>query len=143
MPSEIRPMADNEIDTVLDIWQKENPIVHSFLDDEFLIDVKEKAKQTIMKSKVFVAAENSEILGFIAVSGNFIEYLFVKSDFQKKGPGKALLKPIKKIFWSLMVKVYQKNTNAVAFFEKQYFFARDKMDNAETGECELCMEWIR
>ena len=74
---------------------------------------------------------------------NFVEYLFVSSDFQKQGIGKALLKHIKNIFWSLMVKVYQKNTSAVSFFEKQFFFVRDKMNNADTGECELCMEWIR
>ncbi len=136
-------MKNDELDDVMKIWENENPNVHSFLDDEFLASSINKAEEIIKRSKVFVAEKEDKIVGFTALSGNFVEYLFVSSDFQKQGIGKALLKHVKNIFWSLMIKVYQKNNSAVSFFEKQFFFVRDKMDNADTGECELCMEWIR
>ncbi|MCR5261089.1 MAG: GNAT family N-acetyltransferase [Candidatus Gastranaerophilales bacterium] len=136
-------MSEKDTDEIMEIWLSENMLVHSFMSNDLIMKNKERTEQLIKKSKVFVCEKDNEILGFISLSGNYIDCLYVKSKSQRQGIGKALMKHCKNIFWSLMIKVYQQNENAVSFFEKQSFFVRDKMDNAETGETELFMEWIR
>lgn len=143
MPIKIREMNEQDIEIIVSIWLEETIKAHPFLSEDYWKNNLEKNKQSILKSKVFVYTEDNEIQGFISLSGNYIEHLIVKVDYQKKGIGKALIKHCKNIFWSLMTKIYQENRNAVIFFEKQTFFVRDKMDNADNGNCQLFMEWIR
>lgn len=143
MQTNIREMKAEDIDKVMDIWLSENITSHFFLSENFWQKEFEKAKERILKSKVFISEEENNIQGFISLSGNYIEYLFVKSNYQRNGIGRKLLKHCKNIFWSLMLKVYEENSYAVNFFDKQTFYVRDKMDNAETGKSEIFMEWIR
>ena len=143
MTTKIRVMQKKDIDTIMDIWLQENISAHNFIDEKYWKTNKDKIQNQILKSKIFVYEDENEIKGFIGLSGNYIEGLFVKSKYQRRGIGKELLKHCKGIFWSLILKVYSENKAAVSFYEKNSFFRRDKMDNAETGKTELYMEWIK
>ena len=143
MTTKIRVMKEEDIDTIMDIWIQENISAHNFIDEKYWKTNKDKVQNQILKSKTFVYEDENEIKGFIGLSGNYIEGLFVKSQYQRRGIGKELLKHFKGIFWSLILKVYSENEAAVNFYEKNSFFQRDKMDNAETGKTELYMEWIK
>lgn len=143
MISNIKEMDINELEEVMDIWLTENHSVQSFLSENYILEYHDRIKHLLKKSKVFIYKNNKEIQGFISLSGNYIDCFYVKSKYQGQGIGKALIKHCKGIFWSLMIKVYQQNQNAISFLEKQSFFVRDKMDNAETGQTELFLEWIR
>jgi len=143
MTTKIRVMKEEDIDTIMDIWLQENISAHNFIDEKYWKTNKDKVQNQILKSKTFVYEDEDEIKGFIGLSGNYIEGLFVKSQYQRNGIGKELLKHCKEIFWSLILKVYSENEAAVSFYEKNSFFQRDKMDNAETGKTELYMEWIK
>lgn len=143
MTTKIRVMKEEDIDTIMDIWIQENISAHNFIDEKYWKTNKDKVQNQILKSKTFVYEDENEIKGFIGLSGNYIEGLFVKSQYQRRGIGKELLKHCKEIFWSLILKVYSENEAAVNFYEKNAFFQRDKMDNAETGKTELYMEWIK
>lgn len=143
MTNNIEEMTENDTKEITEIWLSENMLVHSFISEDLLIKMKERTEAGLSKSKVFLIRNEQEIEGFIALSGNYIEHLYVKEKYHRNGIGKALLKHCKGIFWSLMTKVYLQNKNAVEFFDSQSFFVRDKTDNAETGETELFLEWIR
>ena len=143
MTTKIRVMKEEDIDSIMDIWIQENISAHNFIDEKYWKTNKDKVQNQILKSKTFVYEDENEIKGFIGLSGNYIEGLFVKSQYQRRGIGKELLKHCKEIFWSLILKVYSENEAAVNFYEKNAFFQRDKMDNAETGKTELYMEWIK
>ena len=143
MKNNIREMLSEEINEVVDIWYKENISSHPFIPSKSFEDNIERTKNKFLKSKVYICRNEIEIQGFICLSGNYIDSLFVKSEYRRQGIGKSLLKHCKSIFWSLMSKIYMQNETAVKFFENQSFFVRDKMDSAETGKTELFMEWIR
>ena len=143
MTTKIRAMKEDDINDVMDIWLAENLSAHHFIAENYWKNNKNKVQSLILKAKTFVYEEDEEIKGFIGLSGNYIEGLFVKSEYQRNGIGKELLKHCKNIFWSLILKVYSENEAAVNFYEKNSFFERDKMDNADTGKTELYMEWIR
>ena len=139
----IREMKSDEIDIILDIWLKANITSQPLIDENFWYRSIEKIKTQIVKEKVYIYELNEEIVGIIVLSGNYINYLCVKDKYKRQGIGKALIKHCKNNFWSLILKVYNENTTAIEFLKSQYFFVRDKMNNAETNQCELSMEWIR
>lgn len=139
----IRTMREDDIDKVMEIWYQENITAHSFIDKPFWKSSFDNVKKNISKSKIYIKEQDGEIIGFIGLSGNYIEALFVKSNFQCKGIGKELLDYCKKIFWSLNLKVYEDNKSAVKFYEKNFFSVCDKMNNYQTNFPELYMEWIK
>lgn len=143
MNNTIREFQTSDIDAVMKIWLDEVVDAHDFIDRSYWHNSSDAVKSRILNSKCYVYQNNEEIQGFVSLSGNYIQYLFVKSGNKRTGIGKSLLKFCKNIFWCLMVKVYENNTSAVGFFEEQLFYTRDRMNNAETQKCELCMEWNR
>ena len=112
MTTKIRVMKEEDIDSIMDIWIQENISAHNFIDEKYWKTNKDKVQNQILKSKTFVYEDENEIKGFIGLSGNYIEGLFVKSQYQRRGIGKELLKHCKGIFWSLILKVYSENEAA-------------------------------
>ncbi len=139
----IREMQEADLADVMEIWLNENINSHDFIEEEYWKNKHSRMQDSLSKAKVFVWDEGDGIKGFIALSGNYIEGLFVKSEHQRQKIGTALLNHCKNIFWSLIMHIYQENQRAVNFCEKHDFFVRDRMNNAETNACELFMEWIR
>ena len=143
MTNNIRIADEKEISDIMKIWVSENISAHNFIEKKYWENNTQKTTDLIKKSKTFIYEKNGEIIGFISLSGNYINNICIKKEHQRNGIGKKLLVHCKNIFWSLIVRVYFENNQAVSFFEKNSFFERDKINNAETEKCELCMEWIK
>lgn len=63
----------------------------------------------------------NRIIGFIGLNQEYIEGIFVDANYHNKGIGTELIQKAKSIRNRLILKVYQKNLNAIQFYKKNEF----------------------
>ncbi len=82
-------------------------------------------------------------MGFIGLDKEHIEGIFVLDQYQKRGIGKALLNHVKAKKEHLSLNVYQKNLNAIFFYQREGFCVQYEDVDKNTGEKEYRMVWNR
>ena len=87
--------------------------------------------------------DTRQIDGFIGLTGNHIEGIFVAKAARSKGVGKALLDHAKLLKPSLTLNVYQKNERALAFYRREQFAVQSEGIDEDTNEAEIQMLWTR
>jgi len=139
----IRKLKENDIDQVMRIWLDVNTQTHYFISEQYWLEQFNNIKQIIPQAEVYVYEKKDEILGFIGLSGNYIEGLFVSILAQSTGIGRQLLLFVKQIKKTLSLKVYQKNDRAIQFYLRENFIVQSKDIDKNTGEQEFLMKWRR
>lgn len=118
----IRKYNDNEIPTLVNIWEQSSRIAHPFLTEEFTLMVKQAMKETYLpNSNTWVYVEANNILGFISMIENEIGGLFVSPEHHAKGIGTALVNHMKQFHKNLEVEVFDQNKIGKPFYEKYGF----------------------
>ena len=84
-----------------------------------------------------------QIDGFIGLTENHIEGIFVAKAARSKGIGKALLDYAKSRRPRLDLSVYQKNERALAFYRREQFVVQSEGIDEDTNEAEIQMLWTR
>lgn len=138
----IRNMNGNDIGSVMQIWLDSNVQTHDFITETYWKSQFENVKKIIPISEVYVCEKSNRIVGFIGLSGNYIAGIFVVSDFQSHGIGKMLLDYAKGIKQYLHLCVYQKNTRAVKFYQREGFVIESENIDSATEEKEFLMRTL-
>ena len=137
----IRKMQNADTDRVADIWLDANLEAHSFISPQYWKGNFNLVKEMLPRVGVYVYENDWEIWGFIGLSGAYIEGIFVSGEMQSQGVGKRLLDFVKTKKTELRLNVYQKNTGAIRFYQREGFkILREGMDEA-TGEKDYEMTW--
>ena len=73
--------------------------------------------------------DDKMIQGFVGLSNEYMEGIFVSDEMQSCGIGKLLLEYIKNKKARLRLNVYQKNARAISFYQREgsIFNAKDSM----------------
>ena len=137
----IRKLQEADIDRVAEIWLDTNIRAHFFIAASYWRDHFEAVKGLLLQTDVYVYEEQNKIQGFVGISGTYIEGLFVWPEAQSRGIGKELLDFVKAIHKSLHLSVCQKNSRAVAFYQRENFAVQREEIDADTGENEYLMVW--
>lgn len=137
----IRKFENTDIDAVMQIWQNENIKAHNFIPKEYWESNYEYVKKLLPNSEIYVYIENDKIEGFIGINEDYIEGIFVNSNYQNKGIGTALLNKAKEEKEELTLNVYEKNRKAIKFYEKNGFKIVKEAVDKETNEKEFRMIW--
>ena len=139
----IRELRKADIDKVADIWLDTNRKAHYFIPAQYWKDNFELVKELLLQATVYVYEENREIQGFIGLNDEYIEGIFVSDEMQSQGIGKLLLNFVKEKKTKLYLNVYQKNTRAIHFYQREGFeIQREGLDEV-TGEKDYVMVWQR
>ena len=117
----IRKLQKVDINRVADIWLKTNLKAHFFIPEQYWISNYEFVKEMLPQAEVYVYEDDKMIQGFIGVSDEYIEGIFVSDEMQSCGIGKMLLDYIKDKKDRLQLKVYQKNVRAMSFYQREGF----------------------
>ncbi len=133
---------DNLLEELVQIWLQTNKEAHFFISEEYWNQNIAFVKQVLPEAMIFCEGEQP-IKGFLGIIEGHIEGLFVRKEFQHSGVGTSLVKESKEYFDTLSLCVYQKNTNAVAFYQKMGFVIQKKQVEQQTGEIEYCMIWTK
>ena len=137
----IRKLLNGDIDRVADIWLKTNLKAHYFISNQYWKSNYELVKEMMSQSEVYVYEDDKMIQGFIGVSDEYIEGIFVSDEMQSRGIGKMLLDYIKDKKDRLQLKVYQKNVRAMSFYQREGFTIQSESMDEFTGEKEYVMNW--
>lgn len=138
----IRRMSVADMESVMQIWLETNIRAHDFIDETYWGNQYDYVKTLISESEVYVYEKSGQVIGFIGLSGDYIAGLFVTSDFQSRGIGKKLLDYVKTFKPKLYLSVYQKNCNAVRFYQREGFVKESESvdENTEEQEYVMCMK---
>ena len=137
----IRKLQKVDINRVADIWLKTNLKAHFFIPEQYWISNYEFVKEMLPQAEVYVYEDDKMIQGFIGVSDEYIEGIFVSDEMQSCGIGKMLLDYIKDKKDKLQLKVYQKNVRAMSFYQREGFAIQSEEMDEFTGEKEYVMNW--
>ena len=137
----IRKLHKDDINKVADIWLDTNIKAHHFIPAQYWKSNFESVKEALSHAEVYVYECDTEIQGFIGLNGEYVEGIFVSGEKQSKGIGKILLNYAKVKKHKLLLNVYQKNTGAISFYEREGFEIQHSGLDEATGEKEYVMAW--
>ena len=137
----IRKMQNIDINRVADIWLKTNLKAHYFISEQYWKSNYELVKEMMSQAEVYVYEDDKMIQGFVGISNEYIEGIFVPDEMQSCGIGKLLLDYIKNKKLRLRLNVYQKNIRALSFYQREGFIIQCEGLDEATGEKEYTMLW--
>ena len=141
----IRKFENLDLDAVMQIWLQANLDAHAFIPASFWEAHFEMVRDLLSQAELYVHENEAtrQIEGFIGLTGNHIEGIFVAKAARSKGVGKALLEYAKSRKPSLTLSVYQKTERALAFYQREQFTVQSEGIDEDTNEAELQMLWSR
>lgn len=139
----IRTFRENDLIDIMQIWLDTNRKAHNFISKEYWIDNYAAVKDLLPQAEIYVYEDANQIEGFIGLTDNDIEGIFVREAAQLRGIGKQLLNYVKKIKSSMRLSVYQKNTRAVIFYQREQFVIQSENIDENTNEKEFIMVWSK
>ena len=139
----IRKLQKTDINRVAEIWLTANRNAHAFIPAAYWESHLDFVKNMLPQTEVYVYETNQTIQGFIGINGEFIEGLFVANEMQSHGIGKLLLDFLKEKKTKLSLNVYQKNTRAIRFYQREGFQILCEGLVEATGEKDYEMVWKR
>ena len=141
----IRKFETRDLDTVMQIWLHGNLDAHAFIPASFWTDHFEMVRDMLPQAELYVHENEAprQIDGFIGLTENHIEGIFVAKAARSKGIGKALLDYAKSRRPRLDLSVYQKNERALAFYQREQFTVQSEGIDEDTNEADIQMLWTR
>lgn len=137
----IRELRKVDINKVAEIWLDTNIKTHYFISAQYWKSNFELVKELLLQATVYVYEDKQEIQGFIGLSNEYIEGIFVSAEMQSQGIGKILLNYVKGKRNKLILNVYQKNTRAISFYQREGFEIQHSGLDEATGEKDYVMAW--
>lgn len=137
----IRELRKVDINKVAEIWLDTNIKTHYFISAQYWKSNFELVKELLLQATVYVYEDKQEIQGFIGLSNEYIEGIFVSDEMQSQGIGKILLNYVKGKRNKLILNVYQKNTRAISFYQREGFEIQYSGLDEATGEKDYVMAW--
>lgn len=87
----------------------------------------------VRAGKIQVIKENGVITGFMHTEDGWIHHLYIAPRFQRRGLGKLLLEKAKEDNPNgLQLWVFEANTEAIKFYERESFLLIEKRDQKKT-----------
>ena len=139
----IRKLRKTDINKVADIWVDTNIKTHYFIPAQYWKSNFGLVKELLLQATVYVYEDKQEIQGFVGLSDEYIEGIFVSAEMQSQGIGKILLNYVKEKRNNLLLNVYQKNTRAIVFYQREGFEIQSNGIDEATGERDYVMAWQR
>ena len=141
----IRKFETQDLGTVMQIWLHGDLDAHAFIAASFWRGHFEIVRDMLPQAELYVHENEAtrQIDGFIGLTENHIEGIFVVKSARSKGIGKALLEYVKSRKPRLTLSVYQKNEQALAFYRREQFAVHSEGIDEDTNEAEIQMLWTR
>lgn len=131
--AEIKPYEDRYRDQMISLWERSVRATHDFLEPGDIDYYKQLVNEIDFYAfDVYCLVAGEKVLGFMGISGDKIEALFLDPDHIGKGLGKKLMYFALDELMANKVDVNEQNTHAVEFYSQFGFrsYARTEKDDA-------------
>lgn len=141
----IRAYREKDLSEVMQIWLYTNIKAHNFIPEKYWLENYAIVKTLLPQAEIYVyeSDDTGQIDGFVGLTDNYIEGIFVREAAQSRGIGKQLMNYIKENKTALKLSVYRKNTGAISFYRKNGFVIQSENIDDNTDEKEFTMTWTR
>ena len=129
---EILRCTEEDFETLAGIWERSVMATHSFLKEEDFFEITAALIPDYFPNvDLYAIADNGVYAGFIGLSPDSIEMLFIDSDRRSQSYGSALIEFAKQC-GATKVDVNEQNPSALNFYKKKGFriIGRDETDDA-------------
>jgi putative acetyltransferase len=120
---------------IVEVWEASVRATHSFVTEDDIRHFRPLILNEYLKmvNLWYVKSDQNRIAGFLGVSGDNIEMLFVHPDVFGKGLGKMLVEFAKNTLHTTRVDVNEQNPKAVRFYERAGFKVIGRSELDPTG----------
>jgi putative acetyltransferase len=121
---------------LLDIWLRSVRATHAFVSEEDIQGMIPQVRDYLGSSEPefwILCDEAGTLMGFMGMSGNKMESLFLAPEFQRRGGGRRLVRHAQARHRELTVDVNEQNAAARAFYEACGFVVEGKSEVDEQG----------
>ncbi|HEY1043543.1 MAG TPA: acetyltransferase [Telluria sp.] len=128
---EIRGSETADVAVLVDIWRRSVLATHDFLAPADFRAIEQLVAEAYLPQAQVWVAQDVELgpVGFMGLTGNNVDSLFIDPEVRGKGIGKLLLAHAQSICGPLTVDVNEQNGQAVGFYRRMGF--------EQTGRSEL------
>lgn len=132
---EIKERTPLLLEKLLCVWENSVRATHLFLSDNEINNIKPYVPQALNGVSVLVVAENEkgEPVGFMGISGQMLEMLFIANENRGQGIGKQLLQYGVKNYAVSELTVNEQNPLAKGFYEHMGFTVYKRTELDEQG----------
>lgn len=125
----ISPANKNDYPVLIDVWESAVKATHDFLSDEDFEFYKTHIPIYFEHVSLYIYRDNEHVIkGFLGVSDDSIEMLFVDNESRGTGVGKILLNYAINTLNARRVDVNEQNVQALKFY---YYFGFKEIDRSE------------
>lgn len=146
-PPALRPLEPGEIEAVCALWRRSRTAAQPWLEERMghtpQDDIEFFSGHIAAANRIWVAIEHTALVGFLAIDGGHVNYLYVDPPAQNRGIGTLLLDRARDLSpTGLTLFTHQRNTNARAFYERRGFRAvAFGVSPAPESEPDVKYEW--
>ncbi|MDT2639465.1 GNAT family N-acetyltransferase [Enterococcus dongliensis] len=137
----IEHLDSSDLETISQIWLMSNLDTHDFIEKEYWLNNYSFVKKAFSSATIYVYYSDNKIVGFLGIINEYIAGIFILQDYRSLGIGTQLLKTIQSTHTKLTLDVYQKNTLALKFYQKNGFHIQQEKLDIQTEEIEYFLEW--
>lgn len=132
---EIKERSPLLIEQLLKVWESSVKATHLFLSDNEINDIKQYVPLALKDIPVLVVAENEGgvPVGFMGISGQMLEMLFIANENRGQSMGKQLLQYGIKKYLVNKLAVNEQNPLAKGFYEHMGFTVYKRSELDEQG----------
>ena len=132
----VEPVSPTDFDEIIAVWEASVRATHHFLREEDIRYFKPLIRNEYLQavSLFCIRNEQGRIAGFLGVSGDKVEMLFIDPVYRGKGIGKALLHYAVKELGLRKVDVNEQNEGAVGFYRHHGFEVVGRSEVDGTGK---------
>jgi putative acetyltransferase len=112
----IREIAPGEIEPLVRIWLRSVRATHEFLSEDDIRTLEPLVREQVLPKLETWVLCTDEPIGFMVLSGNSLEGLFIDPDHTGGGGGKLMLAHARKLKGPLVVDVNEQNPAALGFY---------------------------
>ena len=129
---DIRRGVPTDREVLLDVWLRSDRATHTFVSEEDLQSMIPQVRDYLAsrETEFWVQCDGDAVIGFMGMSGNEMESLFIAPEFQRRGAGRRMVQHARALYGELTVGVNEQNAAARAFYESCGFVVegRSKLD---------------
>lgn len=150
MLESIRLSTEKDTEKLIDIWRRSVLATHHFLAPADFVEIADVvSNEYLPHTVVYIAVDAQDVpLGFMGVTKNHIDTLFIDPDYRGRGIGKTMVEYISALCASdILVDVNEQNHDAVQFYEYLGFqrvgYSEKDPDGRPYPILHLCREYER